>query len=133
MSLYARFKTDQNREITGVVHEVDDGVTVTLARWGNPKHIEAENKARAPFKSIFASGREISPEVAKKIQIQAMVGTVVVDWNGVTTDAGEALPFTRENCIKVLTDLPDFRSMCIGLAQDVDHYRAQQVEADIKN
>ncbi len=133
MSLYKSFKTDADREKTGVWHEVGDGVSILVARWGNAKHVEAERLARKPYQSILRSGRDLPDEIAVKTNIEAMAKAVLLDWKGVTDAADQPLPYSVQAAVKVLTDLPDFRHMVAGMAQEATAYRSDQVEDDLGN
>jgi len=59
--------------------------------------------------------------------------TVLLGWTGVADENGTPLPFTKENCVKLLTDLPDLFRDIQEQAQRVANFRAADLEADAKN
>jgi hypothetical protein len=133
MDLYKTFATDKTKEEAGTRFELGGGAYVILARWANPKHIAAEEKARAPYRSITASGRKLPIDIAEKTTIAAMADAVVLDWGELKGPDGADIPYSRAAAVTLLTDLPDFRAMLIGMAGEAEAFRAQQVETDSGN
>jgi hypothetical protein len=133
LDLYKSFATDKTKEAEGARFELGDGAFVVLARWGNPKHLKAEEKARAPYRSLTLSGRPLPTDIAESTTIKAMAEAVVIDWGGLKDRDGALIPYSVEAAITLLTDLPDFRSVLVGMAMSAEGFRAEQIEADAGN
>ena len=133
MDLYKSFETDKTKENDGARFELGEGAFVVLARWGNPQHLKAEEKARAPYRSLTLSGRPLPKDIAEQTTIKAMAEAVVLDWGGLKGRDGRLIPYSVEAAVELLTDLPDFRSVLVGMAMEAEGFRAAQVEADAGN
>ena len=59
--------------------------------------------------------------------------TLIIGWSGVTDEAGNPLPFNRDNVVKLLTDLPELANDIQAQAVLVSNFRAEEREADAKN
>ena len=58
---------------------------------------------------------------------------VIVGWSGVKDEAGKEMAFSRENVIKLLTDIPELFRDIQQQANLVSNFRAEAKEADAKN
>lgn len=47
------------------------------------------------------------PDFSEKLDIDLMASSILIDWRGLETEDGEALPFTRDKALEILSD-PDF-------------------------
>jgi len=113
MSVYKTFGTDRNIEKTGVWLEYgknskDQPIRIRIARAGGAndaynKRIEA--KTRPVRRQIQTE--TLPPDQLKEIVMQVFAETVVLSWENMEDADGNDLAFTRENVIKVFTDLPD--------------------------
>lgn len=139
MGLYSSYKTDENLETAGialVVGETDAGkkVCIKIARAGGA------NKA---FQRVLAAKtrpyrRQIdqntmSNSVMEGLMAEVYADTVVLDWENVTDENDNPLDCTRENIIKVFTDLPDLFSDVRAGAADSSAFRAEILDAVVKN
>lgn len=144
MSLYGQFKSDANVEVTGVVIEYgylrdDKGqpdlskpISFRIARAGGAnvrfqKRMDAKVK---PYRRQIQT-ETIDLTVLKRLIREVYAETVVLGWDNVTDAAGNVLPFTYDNCLKVFTDLPDLFEDIQEQAARAALFRAdiQEVEA----
>jgi hypothetical protein len=133
LDLYQSFATDKTKEAEGARFALGDGAWVRLARWGNPKHLKAEEKARAPYRSLTLSGRPLPKDIAESTTVKAMAEAVVIDWGGLKGRDGALIPYSIDAAITLLTELPDFRSLLVGMAMEAEGFRAEAVEEDAGN
>ncbi|PJI56007.1 hypothetical protein CTI14_00290 [Methylobacterium radiotolerans] len=73
----------------------------------------------------------ILPKVRDGILIRGMVEHILVDWDGLTDDAEQPLPFSKERAMELLAD-PDFRPFRDAVAYAatiVEEVEADKVEA----
>lgn len=139
MSLYKQFKADPNLEKDGIVLQYADNskgepIEFRIARAGGgnaafTKRLEVLTK---PYR------RQIQTETIERAQVdklirQAYAETVVLGWKNVEDEAGNPLPFTVENCVKLFTDLPDLFADIQEQAQKAVLFRAELREADAGN
>ncbi len=133
MSLYKQFKTDKKCEKDGV--ELDFGdFSVNIARAGgaNKAYLRASEKVHRKHRRALQAGT-IGNDQANRIMMELYASTVVLSWENVKDENGEPLVCTRENIIKVFTDLPDFFRNVQDAAIDIALFRDAIEEADEKN
>jgi hypothetical protein len=111
------YGTDAESEVSGIKVEFGEGKHIVLARAGgeNDKFSRAMEIKGRPYKRQISKGT-IDEKVLRKIMIEAFADTVVKGWEGMTDAAGKELPYSRENAIKLMTDLPDLFDELIDTA-----------------
>lgn len=134
MSLYKQFKTNPSVEQDGVILDYGDGVKIRIARAGGA------NKAFLRAVEAFARKHRrqiqldtLPEDTSREILREIVATTVVLGWEGVEDEAGNPMPFTKENAIKLFTDLPDLFSDLYAQAQNAALFREEIREADAKN
>ena len=135
MSLYSQFKTDANLENEeGVALDYGDGGVFTIHRAGgsNKKFQRLLTTRLKPYSRRIENGT-LSDDVARDILVSTYADAVIVDWHGVKDEKDEELAFTRDNVIKVLTDLPELFADIQEQATKVANFRAEQLEDTAKN
>jgi len=70
---------------------------------------------------------------ARELEARVYARGVIIDWDGVTDEAGNELECTEENVVKVFTDLPDLFTEVKQQANDLSNFRREQQESDAKN
>lgn len=113
VGLYAQFQTDPDMEKTGIelVFRMGNGipdVKIQIARagGGNTRYNKVLEFKTKPYR------RQIQTETISDADYQAIMRevyaeTVILRWEGVTDREGNPLPFSKENVVQVLKDLPD--------------------------
>lgn len=138
MNLYQQFKTDSNVEKKGITirygNDGDKPIEFVIARAGGAntaynKVLEAKLK---PYR------RQIQNETMDTDTMVALIRdvyatTVVIGWNNVRDADGNELPFTRENCIKLFTDLPELFEDIQTQANRAALFREEVLEIESKN
>lgn len=137
MGTYDVFKTDSALEEDGAEITLTDGSKWKLRRLSSKAGREAFQKAQRPFQGMLRSANiralPIPPEIDRAIVRNALINGIVVGWEGVTDVDGNALSFTKENCEKVLTDLPDLAAEAFAAAGELANYRAATLSEAAKN
>ena len=80
-------------------------------------------------------GGRLSPKAAARIQAQCLAATVLLDWKGITDDAGEPVPFSKGEALKLLQN-PDYVALRDGVvwaAGQVGTNRAEDLDDTVKN
>jgi hypothetical protein len=140
MSLYQQFKTDEKLEKEGILvdfgvnQRTDKPIRFRIARAGgsNITFAKAMEKATRPHKRALHLGT-LSNDVAEKIYREVFIDTVLLDWEEVDGSDGQPLPFTRENAVKLFTDLPDLFAQLREDAGNAALFLAEVREADLGN
>ncbi len=136
MSLQARFKIDPEKAAKGVdVSYLGGEVVLRIRRAGNG-NAEFRRVLAAklePHQRALKAGETLNEDLSQRLFAEAYAEAVVVGWKGVTDDDGNALPFTKENCVEVFTTMPDFFERVREDATDLRLFVAQQKESDAKN
>lgn len=139
MSLYKTFKTDESIEQAGVILEYGktaDGrpIRIRVARAGgsNLKFAKLLEKKTKPFRRQIQN-ETLDNALGDELLIQVFAEAVVLGWENVQDENGNDLPFTKENCIKVLTDLPDLFADIREQSSKAVLFRADLKEIAAKN
>lgn len=137
--LYSQFKTDENTEKKGIILEYglnskDEPIQIRIARAGGGntafnKLMEAKVK---PFRRQIQN-ETIDNKQVEQIMREVYADTIVLGWDGVEDENNDPLEFTRENAIKLFTDLPDLFRDIQEQSQRSALFRSTILETDRKN
>lgn len=112
-SLYKTFATNEQVEKEGVILEyglnsAGKPIQIRVARAGgsNAKFAKALEAKTRPYRRQIQN-ETMDKDLELKVFMEVYVDSVILGWENVEDRAGKPLPFNRENCIKLLTDLPD--------------------------
>lgn len=133
-SLYSLFGTDKNMEQTGVILDYGNAGKIKIARAGgsNTKFSKVLEAKMRPYRRQYEAGT-MSDEVANTMLIEAFAEAVVLGWEDIKGPDGKNLKFSRENAIKLFTDLPDLFVDVREQSMKVSNFRMVEVEADAGN
>ena len=137
MSLYDLFETDEVAETEGFELEVFDGDTVIkfmLARAGgsNKKFVSRLQARMKPIQRKLDAGT-IKEEVLEDIMVRTIAETLILSWDGVTDRDGNEIPFSVENAVTLLRELPALREMILEEAQKISNFQAAEREENSGN
>lgn len=139
MSLYKQFKTDSKLEKEGILLEYGTNsqgkpicIRVARAGAGNDAYVKRMEVAVKPHRRLIQN-ETIERAVLTKIVREVFAETVVLGWENVEDENGKPMPFTKENCIKLFTDLPDLFDDLQESAQKAALFRSDIRSADAKN
>lgn len=133
-SIYSAFKNDEARERTGVVIDLGETGKITVARAGgaNARFEKRMVEITKPHRRSIQTGI-IDKKTADGLLAQVYAETVVLGWEGLTDENGQALPFSKENAQKLLLDLPDLFLLIRTTSEDQTLFRQEVLEADAGN
>jgi len=133
MNLYQQFSTNDGMEKGGIDLAYGD-VKIRVARAGgsNHKYGKSITERMKPFKRAYETGT-LSDEDSDKIMREVYADSIILGWENVTDKDGNYLEFNRENCIKLMSDLPELFRDIMAQSQKVANYRIEEIEADAKN
>lgn len=131
MDLSTIFSTDQQLEITGRWFNFGEKARVKIARQNNPKNREAVRRVFAPYREATIGGAH-DDTTAVKLLIEVMADSILVGWEGLT-EKGQPLPYSKENAVRLLTNLPNFRDWVVTQAQRMENFKDKSMEEDLGN
>ncbi len=139
MSLYKIFRTDEAAEREGVWLEyaTADGkppARIKIARAGgsNARYGRVFEAKTKPYRRQMQLGT-LDDKTSERLYAELYAETVVLAWENVEDEQGAKLPFTRENVVKILTDLPELFADVRLQANRLAPFRAVEREADSGN
>mgnify|MGYP003439894611 FL=1 len=134
MSLYSIFKTNKDLEVKGIDLQYGEGIIITIARAGgaNPVYARVVEAKTKPYRRQIQS-ETISAELSEQLTREIYAEAIVLDWEGVTDENGEIMPFTKENAVKLFKDLPDLFADIKEQAGKAALFRNDVLAADSKN
>ena len=139
MNIYKKFRTDEKLETKGIELNYGDNskglpILIRIARAGgdNIQFTKTLEKRTKPFRRQLQLDT-MDEKVAKKLMLEVYADSVILGWSGVEDADNNDIPFTRENCIKVMTDLPDLFADIQEQAGKAALFRIEVLEEDSKN
>jgi len=139
MSLYKQFKTDKKLETEGVILEYGlnskkQPMRIRVARAGgaNVAFSKALERATRPHRKALQSGT-MDNKLADSIYKDVFAETVLLGWEGIEDENGEAMAFNKDNVVKLFTDLPDLFADVREQAQGIAIFREEVREDDLGN
>lgn len=132
-SPYAKFKTDSEMETSGIWLDYGD-FKIRIARAGGANVRYEQALAKHVQKNKLAVKTEsLSTNDIRKILIEVFADTVILGWEGLTDENEQLMPFSRENAIKVLTDLPELFADIQEQSSKIVLFQRKTLEEAAKN
>ncbi len=138
-ALYSLFRTNKDKEQSGVdipMGENEDGTVISfrLARAGktNKQYQTALEAATKPYRRQIEL-ETMQAEKAESIYREVFVNTILLGWSNVRDEQGQNIPFTRQNALKLFTDLPDLYDTLQAASTKVSNFREEKLEDEAKN
>lgn len=134
MGIYKKFETDESLETEGITLDYGDGEKILIARAGG-----ANRACVKAFERIHRKHRRqiqldtMPDELGARLLREVYADTVVLGWENVKDREGALLPFNRENCLRVLEDLPDLFRDIREAAENAALFKVESREIDAKN
>lgn len=119
------FKADETAQEKGVWIDFGGGARFKLASLSS-KLFQKDFQARiAPYKNV---GRDIPEDEQEQVMIDCLSKHIVLDWEGVF-DGEKPFKYSKDNCKKLLNEIPKVRDMIINEAQKLQNFKAKTLEA----
>jgi len=147
MSLYSQYKTNTEYEKKGVTFQFGD-YRIVLARAGgaNARYQKVLTAKMKPYRRAIQNG-SLDNETEIRIMRETFIDCCIIDWltksvaedgtvdwkKGIEGPDGTLKPVNKENLLAVYEDLPDLFIEHQNLANDMNNYRAEEIEADVGN
>lgn len=141
MNLYKQFNTDTKRERDGINLQygfVDEAQTkpiqIRIARAGGSNAAYKrvlENRVKPYRRQIQNETLDLDTMTA--IMREVYAETIVLGWNNVQDAEGNDMAFSKENVIKLFTDLPELFEDVQNAASTQALFRQETLEQEAKN
>ena len=134
MSTYKSFANSEKHEKDGVWLDLGEAGRFKLARAGgaNSQFKKLLSKRLRPYRRQLQT--DTADEAAmERVLIETFARTVILGWEGVTDREEKPLPYSYENCVTLLTELPDLFREIHEAATEAALYREHIAEEDAKN
>ena len=108
-NIYELFETDDDKEAgEGIKLYFGPKIWIKIHRAGgaNKNFAKVWAAKMRPYERDRSLGKLAEPK-ALKLAAEAYAEAVILDWDGITDRDGNELAFTKENVVKVMTDLPE--------------------------
>lgn len=130
-NVYEQFETDTSIEKKGI--EIDYGsFSFQIARAGgsNQAYQKCLEKLTRPYRRAIETDN-MNPDLAQKLLVEAFSRTVVVGWTNVQGRDGNDMEFTVNNCIALLTDLPELFADLQKQANNASLFKKDILDKDV--
>lgn len=135
--IYARYETDTDAEANGkwFTEEFGPDIQLKIRRFNAPAVAKARNAAYRPLLKAYGSMDKIPDETHEEVGAKLLAEFVVTDWrgSGLVDRAGNEIPFSPEQALKLFTDLPDFAREVTLVSIAADNFRKETKEEIAKN
>lgn len=134
--LYKLFGTNTKRELEGVDvcvgSDKDTDPVFVVARAGghNTDYLKALTQQYTKSSPQLRSA--VTPEEDRKLLIELYYRNVIKSWRNVTDAKGNDMAFTKDNMVKLFTDLPDLWDFLRTVANDVSRFQEEFAEETVK-
>lgn len=134
VSPYTLFQNNENLEAGQGVTLQYPGFSITIHRAGgsNKKFAQILGAKMKPFRHQYDRGI-LDDETSKRILLESYAEGVVVGWQNVKDAEGKIMPFSKENVVKLFSDLPDLFNDVKQQAENVSLFREEGEKLDEKN
>ena len=123
----SKFQTNKSAEEEGIWVDVDgNGTRVKVARINNARYKKYFQKITKPYKRQIRNGT-LAEELAEKLLVDALANTILLDWKGFTK-GGEDFPYSTDNARSFLQESADFRDFVSDAANEMENFRAEELE-----
>jgi hypothetical protein len=123
-----KYKVSAEAMTEGKWVDLGDGVRVRVVRADNTEARKLRMLLERPYR-----GRDIPVSKLEEITSVTIARTVLKDWEGVTDDGGNAIPFSPDEATRIFKKYPDFRDDVAVVSMDREMFRMETLEEDAGN
>ncbi len=132
-TIYQQYATDAKKELEGFEFNIGES-TFILARAGgrNRQYHVVRAKKMAAFRQDQILGL-VDQEKTNEALADVYAETIIKGWKNVRDLKGKEIPYTVENCKKLLLDLPDLFDIIVDVSLNMKNYQDAVTEEMVKN
>ena len=134
MSIYDRFETDKDLETSGVWIDYGADGAFLIAHTGG-----VSSEFIRAFRGLYKKNRArfdrdlMNENESQKLLLETFAKTSILNWRGIKDRAGVDIPFSKENAIKLISDLPNLGFMLFEEAKNYENFLVAEREEIAKN
>lgn len=134
MAKLSATKIDSNAEIDGIWTTYDLGIRLKIARLGNQKYREYMRKIGRPHQLQIQHGT-LDDATMETLSREAVAHTILLDWENVEDEDGNALKYTPELGEELFKDTAyyDMLQFVVAFASKTENYRARFIKESLGN
>jgi hypothetical protein len=132
MDIFKQFAANTKQELSGKEIQIGENSWVTIARAGNKAYNRMLSKQYEAKRYSLSQKGDAAEKLAETMLVEVMANTILLGWRGEIEYQGEALEYSVDNAIKLLT-LKDFREFISKQAEDFNNFKLTEDAEDVKN
>jgi len=129
MGIYDIFGTSKELETNGTPLKFGD-TTIYVKRAGGHNR-EYKKTLAEKTREFLKNNGVITADDAEVIIAEVYAETIIAGWDNLTDKSGTIIEYNKENCTKLLLDLPDLVEAIEKVITNISYF--QKDEDDIKN
>jgi len=122
MDIFYAFSTDTNLANNGADLPIGGGVTLKVAKAGNDSYQGVLSHLAKENREALAAGGPEAEALSDALMATAIAHGILVGWEGPLAFKGEALTYSPENALKLLS-VPEFRDLVVEFSVDPNNFR----------
>lgn len=126
------YKTDKDLVDNGVWVDVGDGAALKVGKVNNSGFRKLAIELRKPYRHYDVAGKELPDDINKRINIELVARTLLLDWRGYTDDDGNNIPYSFDVAKETLEN-DEFMALVLAFSNDTRLFRGVAVEEERKN
>ncbi len=103
MARLTSVRTDTKKCNEGIWQHFDNGIEFLIGKKPNTAYSEKLALLSKPYKELIRR-QQLPREQDEALTLQAVCGTVVLDWKNIEDDKGVTIPFSEEKALEILSD-----------------------------
>ena len=136
LSIFDICETDTSAEEDGRwfrdIFGDNTNIDVKLRRLSSRQSLVVRRRLDKGYRKYMKNG-QYPEEIAHKVLIEQVAEAVLIDWAGIKDRNREAITYSKEAAVKLLTLLPHFRDTIVMMAANLDNFRVEEKEAALGN
>ena len=120
---------DPEKSAAGVWIDYDDGISFLIARSNTPGYRKAVRQIAKRHKQQIEN-QTMSDRKSDEITAGLLQEYILLDWRGIMQGDGSEFPYTRENCVALLSseDHVELRLWIMAQSENMENFRAEEVK-----
>jgi hypothetical protein len=127
-SLFDMFGTDAESAEEGKWFSFGKAIKIKVRRYKSKKSRKVREMLEAPYKRSMRSGGVLAESIQEEITNEHIAIGIIADWKGVTDKEGKELPYTKENALALVEQLPEFRDAIADLSVGLNNFIDEEEE-----
>lgn len=102
------------------------GARLKIARAGSVEFLKAQEELEKPYRKKIDKGT-LGAKAKRDLNLRGLARAILVDWDGVEDEEGNAVAYTEDLGVSALRDDPDLLEFVTEIALDNENYAVEKV------